>query len=106
MRCCGRTTTRSSVIPNYQSVESVPLSICETTGMALDPARNWELDLDQVRDAIRPNTRVISLQFSAQSDGEGDFARDAGCVGCDVRASAGFIFSATKFIAAWSGGRR
>ena len=34
-----------TVIPNYQSVESVPLSICETSGVALDAARNWELYL-------------------------------------------------------------
>src|ERR1700738_1933684 len=32
-----------TVIPNYQSVESVPLSICETTGIALDPSRSWDL---------------------------------------------------------------
>ena len=58
------------VIPNYQSVESVPVSICETTGVALDPARNWELDLEQVRDAIRPNTRVISFNFPHNPTGK------------------------------------
>jgi aspartate/methionine/tyrosine aminotransferase len=57
-------------IPNYQSVESVPLSICETTGVALDPARTWELDLDGVRDAIRPNTRVISFNFPHNPTGK------------------------------------
>lgn len=51
------------VTPNYQSAESVPLSICEVTGVALDPAREWALDLDQVRDALRPNTRVVSVNF-------------------------------------------
>ena len=55
-----------TVIPNYQSVESVPLSICDTTGIALDPKNNWNLDLDQVRDAIRPNTRVICINFPPQ----------------------------------------
>jgi aspartate/methionine/tyrosine aminotransferase len=58
------------VIPNYQSVESVPLSICDTTGIALDPARNWELDLNQVRDAIRPNTKVISFNFPHNPTGK------------------------------------
>src|ERR1700743_1107006 len=58
------------VIPNYQSVESVPLSICDTTGVALDPARGWELDLDQVRDAIRPSTRVISFNFPHNPTGK------------------------------------
>ena len=58
------------VIPNYQSVESVPLSICDTTGIALDPARNWELDLNRVRDAIRPNTKVISFNFPHNPTGK------------------------------------
>ena len=58
------------VIPNYQSVESVPLSICDVTGIALDPAFNWELDLNQVRDAIRPNTRVISFNFPHNPTGK------------------------------------
>jgi aspartate/methionine/tyrosine aminotransferase len=58
------------VIPNYQSVESVPVSICDTTGIALDAARNWELDLGRVRDAIRPNTRVISFNFPHNPTGK------------------------------------
>ena len=58
------------VIPNYQSVESVPLSICETTGIALDPTRHWDLDLDQLRDAIRPNTKVISFNFPHNPTGK------------------------------------
>ena len=58
------------VIPNYQSVESVPLSICDTTGVALDPARNWDLDLDRVSGAIRPNTRVISFNFPHNPTGK------------------------------------
>jgi len=59
-----------TVIPNYQSVESVPLSICETTGIALDPERGWELDLGAVRDAIRPNTRVICINFPHNPTGK------------------------------------
>jgi len=59
-----------TVIPNYQSVESVPLSLCATTGIALDPQRNWELDLDQVRDAIRPNTRVVCINFPHNPTGK------------------------------------
>jgi aspartate/methionine/tyrosine aminotransferase len=59
-----------TVIPNYQSVESVPLSICETTGIALDAARSWELDLGAVRDAIRPNTRVICINFPHNPTGK------------------------------------
>jgi aspartate/methionine/tyrosine aminotransferase len=59
-----------TVIPNYQSVESVPLSICETTGIPLDPRKHWDLDLDCVRDAIRPNTRVICINFPHNPTGK------------------------------------
>ncbi len=59
-----------TVIPNYQSVESVPLSICETTGIALDASRSWELDLGAVRDAIRGNTRVICINFPHNPTGK------------------------------------
>ena len=59
-----------TIIPNYQSVESVPLSICETTGIALDPSRSWELDLGAVRDAIRATTRVICINFPHNPTGK------------------------------------
>jgi aspartate/methionine/tyrosine aminotransferase len=59
-----------TVIPSYQSVESVPLSICETTGIPLDPKNNWDLDLDLVRDAIRPNTRLICINFPHNPTGK------------------------------------
>jgi aspartate/methionine/tyrosine aminotransferase len=52
-----------TIIPNYQSVETVPMSLCETTGVPLDPERDWELDLDRVRKALRPNTRMICINF-------------------------------------------
>ena len=59
-----------TVIPNYQSVESVPLSICDTTGVALNPEHGWELDLGRLRDAIRPNTRVICINFPHNPTGK------------------------------------
>jgi aspartate/methionine/tyrosine aminotransferase len=59
-----------TVIPNYQSVESVPLSICDTTGIPLDPNNNWDLDIDLVRRAIRPNTRVICINFPHNPTGK------------------------------------
>jgi aspartate/methionine/tyrosine aminotransferase len=49
--------------PNYQSVETVPLSRCEVTGVALDPDRDWALDLAAVEAALRPNTRVLAINF-------------------------------------------
>jgi aspartate/methionine/tyrosine aminotransferase len=59
-----------TIIPNYQSAESVPLSICSVTGIALDPAKNWSLDLDELRDAIRPNTRMIYINFPHNPTGK------------------------------------
>ena len=50
--------------PNYQSAETVPAAICETTGVPMRIERGrWRLDIDAIKDAIRPNTRLISLNF-------------------------------------------
>jgi aspartate/methionine/tyrosine aminotransferase len=50
--------------PNYQSAETVPRSLCEVTGVALRPGGDgWTLDPDEVRDALRPDTRVLSVNF-------------------------------------------
>ncbi|MGE8143771.1 aminotransferase class I/II-fold pyridoxal phosphate-dependent enzyme [Pseudomonas frederiksbergensis] len=58
------------ITPNYQSCETVPLSICEVSGVALDPARNWTLDIDEVAAAIRPNTKLISINFPHNPTGK------------------------------------
>lgn len=68
--------------PNYQSAETIPLSICDVTGVPLrsDPAGNnrggWRLDLDELKAAIRPETKLISLNFPHNPTGyvmaEGD----------------------------------
>ncbi|MEM7279557.1 MAG: aminotransferase class I/II-fold pyridoxal phosphate-dependent enzyme [Pseudomonadota bacterium] len=58
-------------VPNYQSAETVPLSICAVSGVALQRKRcaqstsgsRWYLDIDDVKAAIRPNTKVLSLNF-------------------------------------------
>jgi aspartate/methionine/tyrosine aminotransferase len=51
------------VTPNYQAAETVPLSVCEVTGVALRPDDGWALDLDAVERALRPATRVVSVNF-------------------------------------------
>ncbi len=51
------------VVPNYQAAETLPLEICAVSGVPLDPDDNWSLDLDRVRAAIRPNTKLISINF-------------------------------------------
>ncbi len=51
------------VTPNYQSHETLPLMICEATGVPLDPDDNWSLDVDRIKAAIRPNTRLVTINF-------------------------------------------
>lgn len=51
------------VTPNYQAAETVPLSICEVTGVALDPEDSWALNLEELTAALRPNTRLVSVNF-------------------------------------------
>ena len=51
------------VVPNYQAAETIPLSICDVTGVPLDASDNWSLDMDQLQAAIKPNTKLISVNF-------------------------------------------
>ncbi|QYX57051.1 pyridoxal phosphate-dependent aminotransferase [Roseovarius sp. SCSIO 43702] len=51
------------VTPNYQSHETLPSQICEVTAVPLDPDDGWSLDIDRVRDAIRPNTKLVTINF-------------------------------------------
>ena len=56
-------------IPNYQSAETVPLSVCAVSPLPMHrsgPDSNdaeWRLDLQELKNAIRPNTKMISLNF-------------------------------------------
>ncbi|MFF9641264.1 aminotransferase class I/II-fold pyridoxal phosphate-dependent enzyme [Kitasatospora aureofaciens] len=73
--------------PNYQSAETIPLSLCEVTGVALDERQDWALDLDAVEAALRPNTKVLSVNFPNNPTGTlipaADFAHLAGL--CEER---------------------
>ena len=51
------------VVPNYQSLQELPLALCDVSGIALDEANGWALDLDAVRAALRPSTRLIVINF-------------------------------------------
>lgn len=42
------------VTPNYQSAESIPAEICAVTGVSLDPADGWSLDVAALIAATRP----------------------------------------------------
>ncbi len=51
------------VVPNYQAAETLPLDICQVTGVPLEENDNWSLDIDRVKQVIRPNTKLISINF-------------------------------------------
>jgi len=51
------------IVPNYQAAETIPLDICKVSGVPLDPDNNWHLNLDDIRAAIKPNTKLISINF-------------------------------------------
>jgi aspartate/methionine/tyrosine aminotransferase len=51
-------------VPNYQSMESVTLATgAAVSGLSLDPARGWALDLDELESLLRPNTRLLAVNF-------------------------------------------
>jgi aspartate/methionine/tyrosine aminotransferase len=58
------------VVPNYQSAETIPLSLCAVSGVALDPDHHWTLDIDEIEAAVRPNTTLISINFPNNPTGK------------------------------------
>ena len=51
------------VVPNYQAAETLPLDICDVSGVALDETEGWLLDVDKIKSAMRPNTHLVSINF-------------------------------------------
>ncbi|MFK7939943.1 MAG: pyridoxal phosphate-dependent aminotransferase [Roseovarius sp.] len=51
------------VTPNYQSHETLPQAICSATGVPLDADDDWSLDIDRIKAAIQPNTKLITINF-------------------------------------------
>jgi len=56
--------------PNYQSLETIPCGICNVTGIPLDPDNNWALDIDFINDHIKPNTKLILINFPNNPTGK------------------------------------
>lgn len=51
-------------VPNYQALETLPIAAgTQVTGVPLDEHDGWRLDLDRVRAALRPATRLIAVNF-------------------------------------------
>lgn len=51
------------VVPNYQAAESVVLEIGTATGVAMDPENGWRVDPDAIEAAIRPETKLVSINY-------------------------------------------
>jgi aspartate/methionine/tyrosine aminotransferase len=51
------------VTPGYQASEEVPRSLCATTGIGLREDRGWELDLDELASKLRPETKLVAINF-------------------------------------------
>jgi aspartate/methionine/tyrosine aminotransferase len=58
------------VTPNYQSSETLPLSICATTGVALRESETWALDVDELHVALRPYTKLVLINFPHNPTGK------------------------------------
>jgi aspartate/methionine/tyrosine aminotransferase len=57
-------------VPGYQSMESLALATgAEVTGLALLPENGWVLDLDRLKRALRPNTRLVAVNFPHNPSG-------------------------------------
>lgn len=51
-------------VPNYQSMETLALDRAgAVTGIALHASNDWQPDIAEIRAALRPNTRVIAINF-------------------------------------------
>ncbi len=56
--------------PNYQSAETLPLTICKTDGVALDETHGWVLDLDDIKRKLTPKTKLIYVNFPHNPTGK------------------------------------
>lgn len=71
MHCILKKDDHAIIItPNYQSSETIPASICDVSGIGLEAGNNWNLDVQKIKDAIRPNTRLISINFPHNPTGK------------------------------------
>jgi aspartate/methionine/tyrosine aminotransferase len=58
------------VLPSYQSMETLPLSICAVSGVSLDPVSDWSLDVDAIAAAVQHNTRLLAISFPNNPTGK------------------------------------
>ena len=58
------------VTPNYQAAETVPLGQCDVSGVPLEPDQGWTLDIERVAAALKPNTKLVSINFPNNPTGK------------------------------------
>ena len=51
------------VVPIYQPSERAVTSICAATCVVLEDRGNWRLDIGKIAAAVRPNTRLVLMNF-------------------------------------------
>lgn len=56
--------------PGYQSSEELPRSLCAVSGVPLRPEHDWELDVDDLASAMRPNTKLVAINFPHNPTGK------------------------------------
>lgn len=70
LTCAGPGDHVILTVPNYQSMETIALATgAQVTGLVLDPANGWALDLDAVKKALRPTTKLIAVNFPNNPSG-------------------------------------
>src|SRR5215208_880840 len=51
-------------VPNYQSMETIPVATgAAVSGLSLRPEDGWAVDLDALRALLRPETRLVAVNF-------------------------------------------
>ena len=66
----GRDDHAIVVVPGYQSAETLALGLCPASGVALDAADGWSLDVDAVAACVRANTRAVIISFPNNPTGK------------------------------------
>jgi len=57
--------------PNYQAMEELPLSLCDSVSpLRLRAENHWDIDLDELRLLLRPNTRLLAVNFPNNPTGK------------------------------------
>lgn len=67
----GREDHAIVTVPNYQAMEELPLALCaQVSGLPLRAENDWDLDLDELRAMLRPNTRLLAVNFPNNPTGK------------------------------------